>query len=137
MGTANGELAAAIVDYIEQFYNPALRHSSLRYLMTNELKDIRAIQIRVLHSSYFDDGDGVAEVSPAVRAQAAAECEDGHSEVSGSPRVAISPCMTRLRTGDHGVNDGPHESASSESGCPEYRYGDHKAGRHWCNQESA
>ena len=36
------ELTAAIADYIENFYNPARRHSSLEYLTPNEFEDLHS-----------------------------------------------------------------------------------------------
>ncbi|HYA67333.1 MAG TPA: IS3 family transposase, partial [Acidimicrobiales bacterium] len=38
----NLELAVAIADYIEHFYNPARRHSSLGYLTPNEFEDLHS-----------------------------------------------------------------------------------------------
>jgi transposase InsO family protein len=40
----NLELAIAIADYIEHFYNPARRHSSLGYLTPNEFEDLHSSQ---------------------------------------------------------------------------------------------
>ncbi|MGO9857268.1 MAG: integrase core domain-containing protein [Acidimicrobiales bacterium] len=36
------ELALAIADYIEHFYNPTRRHSSLGYLTPNEFEDLHS-----------------------------------------------------------------------------------------------
>jgi transposase InsO family protein len=36
------ELAIAIADYIERFYNPARRHSSLGYLTPNEFEKLHS-----------------------------------------------------------------------------------------------
>ncbi len=38
----NLELAIAIADYIEHFYNPARRHSALGYLTPNEFEDLHS-----------------------------------------------------------------------------------------------
>ena len=38
----NLELAVAIADYIEHFYNPARRHSALGYLTPNEFEDLHS-----------------------------------------------------------------------------------------------
>ena len=38
----NFELAIAMADYIEHFYNPARRHSSLAYLTPNEFDDLHS-----------------------------------------------------------------------------------------------
>jgi hypothetical protein len=38
------ELASAIADYIDNFYNPARRHSSLDYLTPNEFEDLNSPQ---------------------------------------------------------------------------------------------
>ena len=38
----NLELAVAIADYIEHFYNPARRHSTLGYLTPNEFEDLHS-----------------------------------------------------------------------------------------------
>jgi transposase InsO family protein len=40
----NIELAVAIADYIEHFYNPARRHSALGYLTPNEYEDLHSPQ---------------------------------------------------------------------------------------------
>ena len=40
----NVELAVAIADYIEHFYNPARRHSALGYLTPNEFEDLQSAQ---------------------------------------------------------------------------------------------
>lgn len=40
----NLELAIAVADYIEHFYNPARRHSSLGYLTPNEFEDLHSAQ---------------------------------------------------------------------------------------------
>ena len=40
----NLELAIAIADYIEHFYNPARRHSSLGYLTPSEFEDLHSPQ---------------------------------------------------------------------------------------------
>ena len=37
----NLELAVAIADYIDHFYNPTRRHSALRYLTPNEFEDLQ------------------------------------------------------------------------------------------------
>ena len=39
------ELAIAIADYIEHFYNPARRHSSLGYLTPNEFDKLHSTPI--------------------------------------------------------------------------------------------
>jgi putative transposase len=36
------ELGLAMAEYIENFYNPARRHSSLGYLTPNEFEDVHA-----------------------------------------------------------------------------------------------
>ena len=36
------ELTEAIADYIENFYNPSRRHSSLEYLTPNEFEDLHS-----------------------------------------------------------------------------------------------
>jgi putative transposase len=36
------ELAIAIADYIENFYNPRRRHSSIGYLTPNEFEDLHS-----------------------------------------------------------------------------------------------
>ena len=41
----NLELAVAIADYIEQFYNPARRHSALGYLTPDEFEDLHSPQL--------------------------------------------------------------------------------------------
>jgi|GEM_PF-1972932 transposase InsO family protein len=41
---ANHELGVAIADYIEHFYNPTQRHSSLGYLTPDEFEDLHSIQ---------------------------------------------------------------------------------------------
>jgi transposase InsO family protein len=41
----NVELAAAIADYIEHFYNPLRRHSALGYLTPNEFEDLKSAPI--------------------------------------------------------------------------------------------
>jgi transposase InsO family protein len=38
------ELAVAIADYIEHFYNPARRHSALGYLTPDEYEEIHSPQ---------------------------------------------------------------------------------------------
>ena len=38
------ELSSAIVDYIENFYNPARRHSSLNYLTPDEFEELQLTQ---------------------------------------------------------------------------------------------
>ena len=38
------ELSSAMVDYIENFYNSARRHSSLNYLTPNEFEELQLIQ---------------------------------------------------------------------------------------------
>jgi putative transposase len=38
------ELSSAMADYIENFYNPARRHSSLNYLTPNEFEEMHLIQ---------------------------------------------------------------------------------------------
>ncbi len=40
----NLELAVAIADYIQHFYNPARRHSSLGYLTPDEFEDLHLRQ---------------------------------------------------------------------------------------------
>jgi putative transposase len=40
------ELAIAIADYLEHFYNPARRHSSLGYLTPNEFDDVHSTTIQ-------------------------------------------------------------------------------------------
>jgi hypothetical protein len=40
----NLELALAMADYIEHFYNPSRRHSALGYLPPNELEDLNSLQ---------------------------------------------------------------------------------------------
>ncbi len=40
--TTIAELSKAIADYIENFYNPARRHSSLEYLTPNEFEDLHS-----------------------------------------------------------------------------------------------
>ena len=40
------ELSAALVDYIENFYNTARRHSSLGYLTPREFSDIHSAKSR-------------------------------------------------------------------------------------------
>ena len=40
----NLELAVAIADYIDHFYNPARRHSALGYLTPNEFEDLHSPQ---------------------------------------------------------------------------------------------
>ncbi len=40
------ELAIAIADYIDHFYNPARRHSSLGYLTPNECDDLHSTTIQ-------------------------------------------------------------------------------------------
>jgi len=40
----NLELAVAVADYIEHFYNPSRRHSSLGYLTPNEFEDLHSPQ---------------------------------------------------------------------------------------------
>ena len=40
----NLELAIAIADYIENFYNPSRRHSSLGYLTPNEFERLHSTQ---------------------------------------------------------------------------------------------
>ncbi len=40
----NLELAVAIADYIEHFYNPARRHSALGYLTPSEFEDLQSPQ---------------------------------------------------------------------------------------------
>jgi putative transposase len=42
----NLELALAIADYIEHFYNPTRRHSSLGYLTPNEFEDLHSTPIQ-------------------------------------------------------------------------------------------
>ena len=44
----NLELAIAIADYIEHFYNPARRHSSLGYLTPNEFEDLHSTQTQAV-----------------------------------------------------------------------------------------
>jgi putative transposase len=39
------ELAAAIADYIEHFYNPLRRHSALGYRTPNEFEDLQSAPI--------------------------------------------------------------------------------------------
>jgi len=41
----NLQLSVGIADYIENFYNPARRHSSLDYLTPNEFDDLHSTQI--------------------------------------------------------------------------------------------
>jgi len=36
------DLALAMAEYIEDFYNPARRHSSLGYLTPNEFEDVHS-----------------------------------------------------------------------------------------------
>ena len=43
--TTIAELSQAIADYIENFYNPARRHSSLGYLTPNEFEDLRSTTV--------------------------------------------------------------------------------------------
>ena len=40
----NLELAVAMADYIDHFYNPVRRHSSLGYLTPNEFEDLHSAQ---------------------------------------------------------------------------------------------
>jgi len=40
------DLALAMAEYIEDFYNPARRHSSLGYLTPNEFEDV--VDVRVI-----------------------------------------------------------------------------------------
>lgn len=40
----NLELAVAIADYIDHFYNPARRHSALGYLTPNEFEDLHSLE---------------------------------------------------------------------------------------------
>ena len=40
----NLELAIAMADYIEHFYNPTRRHSALDYLTPNEFEDLHLTQ---------------------------------------------------------------------------------------------
>ncbi|HUY25197.1 MAG TPA: IS3 family transposase [Candidatus Saccharimonadales bacterium] len=42
----NVELAAAIADYIEHFYNPARRHSSLSYPTSSEFEALPSTDIQ-------------------------------------------------------------------------------------------
>jgi len=44
--TTIAELSQAIADYIENFYNPARRHSSLGYLTPNEFEDLRSTTVQ-------------------------------------------------------------------------------------------
>jgi transposase InsO family protein len=44
------ELSAAMADYIENFYNPARRHSSLNYLTPNEFEDLHLTQTQTTFS---------------------------------------------------------------------------------------
>jgi putative transposase len=44
------ELSAAMADYIENFYNPARRHSSLNYLTPDEFEDLHSIQTQTTFS---------------------------------------------------------------------------------------
>jgi len=46
----NIELAIAIADYIENFYNPSRRHSSLSYLTPNEFEDLHSTHIQATSS---------------------------------------------------------------------------------------
>lgn len=45
MWRTNLELAVAIADYIEHFYNQARRHSALGYLTPNEFEDLHSSPI--------------------------------------------------------------------------------------------
>jgi putative transposase len=45
--TTHVELASAIADYIENFYNPTRRHSSLEYLTPLEFEALNSIQNQV------------------------------------------------------------------------------------------
>lgn len=38
------ELSVAMADYIENFYNPVRRHSSLNYLTPNEFEELQLTQ---------------------------------------------------------------------------------------------
>lgn len=40
----NLQLALAMTDYIEGFYNPARRHSALGYLTPTEFEDLHSVQ---------------------------------------------------------------------------------------------
>jgi transposase InsO family protein len=40
------ELAIAIADYIENFYNPSRRHSSLSYLTSNEFEGLHPTPVQ-------------------------------------------------------------------------------------------
>ena len=44
------ELSAAMADYIENFYNPARRHSSLGYLTPDEFEDLQLTQTQTTFS---------------------------------------------------------------------------------------
>ena len=44
------ELSSAIVDYIENFYNPARRHSSLDYLTPDEFEELQLTQSQTTFS---------------------------------------------------------------------------------------
>ncbi|MGA8207666.1 MAG: integrase core domain-containing protein, partial [Candidatus Dormiibacterota bacterium] len=46
----NVELAAAIADYIEHFYNPTRRHSSLGYLTPSEFEALHSTPIQAILS---------------------------------------------------------------------------------------
>jgi putative transposase len=46
----NVELSVAIADYIENFYNPQRRHSSLSYLTPNEFENLHLTQTKTTFS---------------------------------------------------------------------------------------
>jgi len=46
----NVELSVAIADYIENFYNPQRRHSSLSYLTPNEFENLHLSQTQTTFS---------------------------------------------------------------------------------------
>jgi len=48
--TTIAELSAAMADYIENFYNPARRHSSLNYLTPLEFEDLHSTQTQTTFS---------------------------------------------------------------------------------------
>jgi hypothetical protein len=49
----NLELAIAIADYIEHFYNPSRRHSSLGYLTPNEFERLQSPSIPPTRASPY------------------------------------------------------------------------------------